>query len=225
MTRVAITTDRFADVAPAFRRFGLIPVWLPCITVVPAQSDLLIEARQAAASADLLVISSARTIDLLWPFGLMPSIEIAVVGSRTAAAATARGGRVVASGSSGLCDLIGQIGERIGDRRVACLHAAGADPAAIRALRDQTPNLRDFEVYRTIPAAPDHDPVEAASFASPSAVEGWLLSRDFDEVVVGAIGATTAAAVDLRRSPEVVAPEPSHDALARAMAEYLEVSF
>jgi uroporphyrinogen-III synthase len=66
--------------------------------------------------------------------------------------------------------------------------------------------------------------VHAVVFASPSAVTGWLLARDFEDVVVGVIGPTTQAAVGRHRIPDVIAPEPSHHSLARALTSYLEVS-
>ena len=44
---------------------------------------------------------------------------------------------------------------------------------------------------------------------SPSAVTGWLLARGLEDVVVGVIGATTRAALERYRMPEVIAPEPS----------------
>ena len=65
-------------------------------------------------------------------------------------------------------------------------------------------------------------PVEAISFASPSAVQGWLITRDLDDVVVGVIGQTTAAAVARIRPPDAVATRPSHKALALALTDHLE---
>jgi uroporphyrinogen-III synthase len=65
-------------------------------------------------------------------------------------------------------------------------------------------------------------PVEAVSFASPSAVQGWLMTRGLDDVVVGVIGKTTGAAVARVRPPDTVATRPSHKALAGALADHLE---
>jgi len=222
--RVAITTDHFEPAALAFRRFGLEPVWLPCIRVEPANQEVLTQAREAASSADLLMISSVRTLDLLWPDGSMPAVEVAAVGERTAAGVAARGGRVVLSGGSGLADLTELAADRLTVSRIVFPHAAGSDPLALDTLREQGSDLLEFEVYRTVPMAPKSTRVEAAAFASASAVEGWLLSRDFDGIAVGVIGPTTRAAVARHRPPEVVAPEPSHQALAHALASYLEVA-
>lgn len=224
MIWVAITTDRFEGVAPAFRRLGLDPVWLPCIRVEPAPAPELTRAREAASLAELLLISSVRTVDLLWPNGSMPAVEVAAVGESTAAAVVARGGRVVVSGRSGLAELANQASDRLASCRVVFPHAVGSDPVAMETLREQATDLREFEVYRTVPVAPESTEVRAVAFASPSAVKGWLLSRDFEGLVVGVIGPTTWEAVARERPPEVVAPQPSHQALARALASYLEVA-
>lgn len=106
MTRVAVTTDRFTEAAVAFARVGLKPVSLPCIRVQAADEGVLAQAREAASIADLVLISSVRTLDVLWPNGSMPALEVGAVGERTAAAVKARGGRVVLLGRSGLADLV-----------------------------------------------------------------------------------------------------------------------
>ena len=224
MIRVAITTDRFEGAASSFRRLGLEPVWLPCIRVEPAATAEINRAREAASLADLLLISSVRTLELLWPTDSMPAVEVAAVGESTAAAVAARGGRVVALGKAGLADLAEQTADRLASVRVAFPHAAGSDPATLRTIRQRATDLLEFEVYRTIPVAPESTEVRAVAFSSPSAVEGWLFSRDFDGLVVGVIGETTWAAVARHRLPDVLAPQPSHQALAQALASYLEVA-
>jgi uroporphyrinogen-III synthase len=94
----------------------------------------------------------------------------------------------------------------------------------VARLRSLVSDLDEQEIYRAVPVAPKPTPVHAVVFASPSAVTGWLLGRTFEDVVVGVIGPTTRAAVARYRVPEVVAPEPSHHSLARALTSYLEVS-
>lgn len=232
MTRVAITTDRFESAGRPFRRFGLEPVALPCIRIEPADATVLAQARRAAAVCDLLVITSVRTVDLLWPDAMPPS-PVAAVGERTAAAVTARGGRVVVAGRAGLDDVIDRLNNLLEAAGVVFPHAGGYwsnpenSPAlrtAVEALRARAASLTEFEVYRTTSLPPAADAVAAVAFSSPSAVAGWHLSRSLDNLVVGVIGSTTRLAVSVHREPEVVAPRPSHDALARAMASYLEVS-
>lgn len=224
MTRVAVTTDRFSEAAVAFDRVGLEPVSLPCIRVQAADEGVLAQAREAASIADLVLISSIRTLDVLWPNGSMPTLEVGAVGERTAAAVKARGGRVVLLGRSGLADLVELAVDRLASSRVVFPHAAGSDPVALELLSERTIDFRAFEVYRSVPVPPGPAPVRAAVFASPSAVEGWLLSRAFDGLVIGVIGPTTRKAVARYRLPDVMAPQPSHHSLAQALASYLEVT-
>lgn len=224
MTRVAITTDRFDSVAPEYLGVGLEPVPAPCVDVVVAVEGILTRAREAASHADLVLITSARTVELLWPGGGMPPTGVVTVGATSAAAVEAAGGRVVATGRSGLADLLDAAADELAAAKVAFPHAAGTDPGLLARLRSLALDLEEHEIYRTNPIAPEPTPVQAVVFASPSAVTGWLLARDFDGVVVGVIGPTTRAAVARHRVPEVIAPEPSHDSLAQALMSYLEVS-
>jgi uroporphyrinogen-III synthase len=222
--RVAVTTDRFDAAAPHFAEVGLDPVSLPCIQIEPADEAVLTQARHAALGADLLLITSIRTLDLLWPDAQLPGVAVAAVGEATAAAVVSRGGRVVEVGSVGLSALTTKASNRLGGSRVVFPRSEGSDHQALEELRAKAGQLAEYEVYRVIPIAPDRAPVEAAVFASPSAVEGWLLGRDFRDIVVGVIGPTTRRAVSRRRPPNVISPDPSHRALARAMASYLEVT-
>ena len=222
MTRVAITTDRFDSVASAYALRGLDPVPLPSLRVEIAGDDALTDARAAAADADLPLVTSPRTVSLLWPEQRMPEVEVAAVGESTAAAVTGSGGRVVAAGRSGLMGLIETIADRLQQAQVVFPHAGGSDRAASQRLRQLTAHLEEYVVYRTVPTPPAMTPVEAVSFASPSAVQGWLMARDLRDVVVGVIGKTTGAAVARIRPPDAVATRPSHKALALALANQLE---
>lgn len=224
MTRVAITTDRFDAVAPEYSGLGLEPVAVPCVDVVAAGEEVLARAREAVSDADLVLITSARTVDLLWPQGAMGGTGAVTVGGASAAAVEAAGGRVVLTGRSGLADLVDGAGNVLRGARVVFPHAAGTDPGLVARLRGLVTDLEEQVIYRAVPVAPEQTPVDAVVFASPSAVTGWLLARDFDGVVVGVIGPTTQAAVARYRLPEVVASEPSHHSLARALTSYLEVS-
>jgi uroporphyrinogen-III synthase len=233
VTRVAITTDLFESAGRPFRRYGLEPVWLPCIRIEAAGEDVLAQARGAAASCDLVLITSHRTVYLLWPDGRMPSSPVAAVGERTAAAVEARGGRLALAGRAGLANLLEQLGSKLEMADVVFPHAGRPSTTAdhslslstaIEALRSRAANVSEFQIYRTTSVPPGTDVVTAVAFASPSAVAGWHLSRSFDALVIGVIGATTRRAVAAHRPPDVVAPQPSHDALARAMASHLEVS-
>jgi uroporphyrinogen-III synthase len=224
LIRVAITSDRVDKAAPLYRGAGLDPVWLPCIKVEPARDDVLARAREAAFDADIILLSSARTVDLLWPHEPIPSVDVVAVGVATAAAVTRRGGRLIISGDSGLAGLASQAGTELGAAaRVVFPRSAHSDPATLRSIRDLAPGLTEFEVYRTQPIAPEKSEVRAIAFSSPSAVEGWHLTRNLDGLVVGVIGATTLAAAARYRHPDVVASVPSHRVLAQALASHLEV--
>jgi uroporphyrinogen-III synthase len=222
--RVAITSDRVDEVAPLYRAAGFDPVGLPCIKLEPASDDVLARARQAALEADVIILSSARTVGLLWPDEPIPRIDVVAVGAATAAAITSRGGRVILSGDSGLAGLAAKAGTQLeAGGRVVFPRSADSDPATLRAIRDLAPSLVEFEVYRTRSIAPEKSEVQAVAFASPSAVEGWHLTRNLDGLVVGVIGATTSAALARYRQPDVVASGPSHRILAQALASHMEV--
>lgn len=223
MTRVAITTDGFEKAAPAYEEAGFDPMWLPCIKVEPAPEGVLIQARNSASQAEVIVLSSVRTVELLWPEGPMPSADVVAVGAETAAAIAARRGRVIETGQSGLEALAAKARHRLAAAKVVFPHASGADLAALHLIREIAGNLLEYEVYRTQPIAPEQTQVLAVAFASPSAVEGWHLARNLEGLVVGVIGATTGEALTRHRPPDVVAPEPTHRALAHALASHLEV--
>jgi uroporphyrinogen-III synthase len=221
---VAVTTDRFSKAAPYFARVGLEPVPTPCIQMSPARVDKLEQAREAAAAADLILLTSARTVELLWPEGGMPACDVAAVGAATARAVVSAGGRVVTTGQGGLSDLVESVAGDLDGRRVVIIRAAGSDTVALRRLHALAPELEDHVVYRVQPIGPTPTPVDAVAFASPSAVEGWLLTRSLDDLVVAVIGDTTAAAVASHRVPDVVASQPSFPALAGALSSFMEVT-
>ena len=223
MTRVAITTDRFDLAAPPYAALGLDPVPVPCIRVAAVDAEVLVSARAAASSADLILITSPRTVEQLWPDRDMPGVDVAAVGKVTANAVADAGGRVVATGHRGLAGLVETVAGRLSQARVVYPHGSTPDPVALQRLRALAPTLDERVIYRTAPIAPASTLVDAVVFASPSAVAGWLLTRDFGPLVVGVIGSTTGAAVARHRPPDVIASEPSHPALARALISYLEV--
>ena len=222
MKRVAITTDRFDVAAPWFAARGLLPVRLPCIRVETAPDEVLGQARAEAESADLLLITSSRTVDLLWGDEPIPDVPVAAVGESTAAAVEEAGGHVRFVGSAGLRLLAAEMRRELPLGRIVFPRAANSDPDPLRQIRSEGTEIVPFDVYRTVPIAPGRDPVDAVAFASPSAVEGGRLARRLDGLVVGAIGHTTAVAVTEHR-PVVIPARPSHRALAEALAQFLEV--
>ncbi|MDP8957759.1 MAG: uroporphyrinogen-III synthase, partial [Actinomycetota bacterium] len=135
----------------------------------------------------------------------------------TAEGVWARGGRVLAVGDGGLRSLLDEFDPK--GRTVAYPHAEGTDAVGLRLLEQGARRLVAVAVYRSVPRGPGTDPVEAAAFASPSAVEGWCMTRSLADIRVGAIGPTTAAALEQRgRRADVVASSSSYRMLAEGLA-------
>lgn len=223
MSRVAVTTDRFEQVAGLYEEAGLSPVSLPCVRLESAGASIVEDARTAAAGVDVVIVTSPRVVAMLWPDGAMPEVDVVAVGSKTAAAVRSAGGRVVVVGDAGLYRVVQLAQGRLEGAVVMLGHAAGSDPLALERLRVIAGRFDDRVLYGMVPIAPDPIGVDAVSFASPSAVAGWRLSRDLEGLVAGAIGATTARAVSAIRPPDVVSKRPWHGALARQLASILEV--
>lgn len=223
MTRVGITTtaDAYRRLAEAARRHGLEPVPLPCIEVIPAPAETLETARRLAAQADWLVLTSARTVRLLWPEGEMPPVSVAAVGRATAAAVDEAGGRVRIVGTSGGEGLVAELCEMIQGATVFFPHASRANRATMEAVGEVAGRLQTMPVYETRPVGPGPDRVDAVVFGSPSAVRGWGLSRSFGDLILIAIGETTAAALaESARAPDVMPPSPDFDHLMAGLAEH-----
>lgn len=216
--RVAITTtaDRAAALAGEFAQRGMTPVVLSCVAVEIVSRERLHEARNSINGADTLLLSSPRSLAIMWDNGSLPDLPVVAVGPATAAAALGRGLTVETVGSGGL----GEIVDRLRGRHVFFPHADRTPAEPLRRLADVAASLRAPVVYRTIPWSPGPDPVDAVAFTSPTAVEGWLSARDLDGLVIGVIGETTAAAVRAAGfEPEVVPARPGYESLANAFAE------
>lgn len=209
MPRVALTTTderarRLADIATVH---GLQPVVLPCIEVVPAPSAVLDEVRRSVAAADWLMVTSARTVDYLWPQGGIPGIEVAAVGHQTAAAVSRAGGEVTFVGDFDAASLISELFKLVEGKSVCFPHGRGSDLTKMSVLERAARSMSTWEVYATKPIPPALNPVDAAAFGSPSAVGGWFQARGLQEIVVGAIGATTGAALLQHGQHADVVPE------------------
>jgi uroporphyrinogen-III synthase len=218
--RVAVTTT--ADAAPRAAEpliaHGLTPVMLPCISISPAAPAILAELRAEAARADLIVITSARAVRVTWPDRDMPSTPVAAVGTATAEAVLDAGGVVKVTGSGGAADLVASLD--VTGLRIVFPHARSADPSTDADLERMGATVFAETAYDTIPIAPNDDKVDAAIFGSPSAVDGWLLRRHLDGLVIGAMGPTTASALRVRGVEDPVVPDtPGFDALVAALAE------
>lgn len=220
MTRVAVTTtaDNAHRVGDVLVAAGLVPVMLPCISISPSPAAILDELRRAAEKADLILVTSARAVRIVWPDGDMPFTPVAAVGSTTAEAVTDAGGTIEIVGEGGAADLVTQLD--VDGLTIAFPHARAADPATAIELGRRGATVHGAAAYDTIPIAPDDDKVKAAMFGSPSAIDGWLLRRHLDGMTIAAMGEMTASALRVRGvSDPVVAERPDLESLARALAE------
>lgn len=227
MKTVAITTtaDRGTTAAIPFTFLGLQAALLPCIEVETAPQQTLETARASAAEADLVVISSRRTIDILWPEGPLPQAEFVAVGTESARAVRERGGRIVVTGTAGSAHLAETLASRIGGLHVVWPRAQGADPVPLLQMTSRAGRFVAPTVYTSVPIAPRLDSVDVITFASPSAVTGWQLSRSLDESTIAVLGETTRRAVENSGgSATIVAPNPTYQSLAQAVAEHLGVA-
>jgi len=215
---VAITTtvDRAEALAAEFELRGMRPVVLPCVAVQIAPPIRLSKARNSLDGADTLLLSSPRSLSIMWPNGSLPDLPVVAVGPATATAAHRSGLTVEVVGTGGLADVV----DSLQGRRVFFPRAESTPEAPLRRLADVAASLEAPVVYRTVPRAPEDEPVDAVAFTSPTAVEGWLMTRTLDDVAVGVIGETTAAAVRAHRiEPDVTPARPGFALLAEAFAE------
>jgi uroporphyrinogen-III synthase len=222
VSRVAITTaaDRADLAARPYRARGLDPVLLPCVRIDTGPDSAIADIRQQAPGATWLVVTSARAVAIVWPDGAMPPVPVAAVGPVTARAVSEAGGIVALVGEAGASDLVEALGQGTGV--VVFPHAAGTDPGVFEEIITAGWDLLERTVYEAVPVAPSNDDVDAVVFASPSAVQGWVMTRRLDGPVVGAIGPTTARVLRGHgRVPDLIADPPSHEGLARLMAAHL----
>lgn len=221
--RVAVTTtvDRYDEVAGALSVAGCEPVALPCIEVVFAEGQALDEIRVGVAHADIVVLTSQRPISLVWPDG-MTGVKVLAVGDATADTARAAGASVVGIGKGGGLALAKLFGDKVAGQHVVYPHAGGGSNPVEKMLAHITASFTSFEVYRVDSVAPADDEVDAAMFASPSAVRSWAAARDFDSLITAAIGDTTASALaEHGVVPNVIPDSPGMLVLVSATAKYL----
>lgn len=222
--RLGITTtaDRALVLSETATEKGLQPVVLPCIEVVPAPEEILREAAAQADHADWLLVTSARAVLSVWPDGGMPSTRVAAVGAATAAVVADAGGSVAVVGDGGAGSLVENLRGEVAGKTVLFPHAAGAGMDTVGALREMGAQVTPLPVYETRAMRPGPDPVDAVVFGSPSAVEGWSKSRSFHELVLGAIGPTTAAALtEMGHQADVVPVRPDYRALIALVAKFM----
>lgn len=224
MPRVAVTAsvEASAGMAAELVVVGLRPVALPCVRIRKADDVDLARARAAVEEADLVVLTSSRALDVLWPDGVIPATPIAMLTAAGAARVEERGGRVVHVGNGNPSDFIAYLGRKAAGKRVAYPHAEGVDPRVVVSLADAAGDLVAVAVYGWIPTAPALDPVEAAVFESSLAVYGWMQARELSGIVASAIGPATAAALRRHgRGPDILVRRPLFGMLAETLASAL----
>lgn len=193
-------------------------VILPCIDVLPGETGEVARMRAIAEEADAIVVTSARVIAALWPQGGIPQVEVYVVGAASAQAVEAAGGRVTVQGGGGVVELLDRL--HVAGKTVAFPHGDLSEVSVTERLSGGGAIVLEGVVYRTVPRGPDLTPVEAAVFASPSAVRGWCLTRGLDGIITAAIGDSTASAIARECGQvDVIAPKPNVSALVSALAE------
>mgnify|MGYP002623980747 CR=1 FL=1 len=224
MTTVALTTtsDRSGDVVPLLEKSGLTAVEMPCIRVDPAPPKDLGATRKAVGQCDLLFVTSARALNVLWPDGDMPAVSVAAVGKTTAELAMSLGGDVVLTGDTGANALVTRVSPLARRKSVVFPHGNRSDRRIAGRLDLVAGSLFTKVVYEVSPVAPELTDVDAVIFGSPSSVEGWLMSRPLDGLTVAAIGDTTARAVRESGSEVDVMPaRPSFPDCVKALAAHM----
>jgi uroporphyrinogen-III synthase len=220
---VTTAIDNADRIAKALEAVGLEPVRLPCIRVVRSSPEALDTIRTAAPRADWIVCTSRRAVATVWPDGGMPPHpRVAAVGRATADAVVAAGGSVAAVGTGGASAVRDLLRGRVKGQLVVFPHARAADPLTIEMLEREGATVIAVPAYDTVPMSPAHDRVEAVILGSPSAVNGWMSSRDLTGLLVAAIGETTATAIRaLGIDPAVVPAKPGVDAVVDALAAHI----
>jgi uroporphyrinogen-III synthase len=179
--------------------------------------------REAARSAEYLLLTSSRAVEYLWPDDEMPATPVLAVGVATADTVRQAGGRVAHVGRAGSSALLDEHESAIRGKKIVYPRAAGADPAITLRLTKVARSIFSEAIYATVPVAPPSYELDAVLFASPSSVDGWFLTRNVEGLLVGAIGPTTAATLETRGiNPDAQPAIPSAAALAAVLSELVE---
>lgn len=176
------------------------------------------------AAFDWIVYTSPRAVAYSRvPRGARP--RVACVGPATALAIVERGGVIARQPSrhdaESLCaELVRR--EKMKGARVLFPCSDRARPTVERALGEAGAEVTRLVVYRTVVAAelpPDaREPVDAAVFLAPSAVEAFLsLGGDLTAAKAVAIGETTARSLRKHGVDPVVAPTADRSGMIEAL--------
>jgi uroporphyrinogen-III synthase len=239
--RVAVTRDEPVDgpLASALRDHGLEAVACPVVFEAPPDDpEPLARAARELEQYDWVVVASARAAQALvaargaraWPRRL----HAAAVGIKTAAALRGGGASYVMTASEdGAAPLLEALRTTNAWHGVRVLVPRAADglPTLPEGLRALGATVDEVEAYRTASPPPQATAArwgavaaEAVVFASPSAVRALIEavgSQAFAGITIGAIGATTAAALEAHGLSALVPPRADFDALAATLAAAL----
>jgi uroporphyrinogen-III synthase len=207
--RVLITRgeEDCAAWAAELERRGIAGVALPCISAEPIdEPGLRTRVRETAERADWLVFTSKRGVEAYARLmsGGQVGAKIAAVGQATAEVALRRLGRVDLVGPGTAQALAERLIEELGREEVVLLALAeNARDTLEDTLRAAGLDCRRFDVYRTVPSAPQAAKqslasldVDAVLLASPSAARGLLNQVRLDDTArLVTIGPSTSRAV------------------------------
>ncbi len=217
---------------------GGVPIYLPTIEIAPAADpDPLDDALRNAHTFDWIAFTSANAVravgEQLAQLGLtveaLRGPALAAIGPATATALSGLGLSTSVLPDEAVAEALAAALGEVAGRRVLLPQADRARPQLAETLSAAGAQVTTVTAYRTLPVMPDANAlaelergVDAVTFASPSAVDGWAALRLPMPSVVACIGPTTAeAARAAGLTAQVVAPHPhTWAALLDALAEY-----
>ena len=212
--RVVVTRaeEQAGPLGDGLRARGAAALLVPSIRYLPADPAPLARAAREIDRAAWVVFTSATgvaygtaAVRAAWPGGLPAGVRVAAVGPGTAGACAAAGIPADFVPRDALGDaLVADLPLAPGDR-VVLLRSDIGRRALAAGLAARGADVRDVAAYRTLESAdPDavaaalaHSP-DAVTFASPSAVRGFVSAADLAAlagVCLVAIGPVTAGAL------------------------------
>jgi uroporphyrinogen-III synthase len=227
------------SLARALAQRGALPLYAPAIRIaIDPEAPAIPQARAALARADRLLLSSRYGLVALMAnrATIAKSAGVYAVGAQTAKLAAGAGFEVlIAADAGGLVALVEAIGKRESATKLRILWPCGdlAESAAVEPLRARAFEVEAIAVYKTVNAyaggqAPSPErliEMEAAVFASPSAVESFMSTVDPGALgiatsrwKIAVIGETTRAAAAAAGWQNVfTAAEPGNAGLTAAL--------
>jgi uroporphyrinogen III methyltransferase/synthase len=222
---------------------GAVPVRLPTIDVLPAESGAELDgALSTLHEWDWVVFTSAngvrfvfdRCAELNVAANEWRAVSVAAIGPATAAALAERGVRPAAVPGEYLAERIADAVGELRGRRFLLLRADIAGDALPRKLRAGGAYVEEVVAYRTRPRGPDPEAAvvlgagaDAITFTSPSTVrglQGMLGERwrnALGKAAIISIGPETSAAVrELGLTVDAEAGEHTVDGLLSALTGY-----